>query len=209
MNRSTSTAKAIEESRRRFPSGKKFRVGWATLEVRRRGDIARTLRLYNPEQQMGILEAVATEMVDFISKEPKVPKPKNRNRIYIRGFGPAWRVSGKRDPAPGVVRLTPRLHGRRKSQRLSEHWRVERRGNRIYISNPTTYMRFVQGDRQTAQHKRTGWRTVGAAITHGRQVMRRLQRELLRLGKRMETTHITPARRLNGPRIRSYNIGGR
>jgi len=67
------------------------------------------------------------------------------------------------------------------SQRLASRWAVSRRngGLSVVVGNNATYARRVQGDRQTAYHKKTGWKTISDVAKAERPtVVRIIQREI-------------------------------
>lgn len=56
-----------------------------------------------------------------------------------------------------------------RSERLGSRWTVRSEtARRVVVANNASYAQLVQGDKQTAYHKETGWRTARDVVTRDR-----------------------------------------
>lgn len=114
------------------------------------------LKGHSLKQAMGtISEGVGRELTNFLQEYPARrygAKQVFKNARQRAGFFAALNRGEIRVPY-------------RRTMDLGRSWHTERRGSGAVVGNPRLYAPYVQSqERQTAMHKRTGWRTDVKAV---------------------------------------------
>lgn len=125
------------------------------------------------EQLKGLVRALRVAALYLKGKAASYPpstaaNSPQRERWYVRGYGPHWRTKG------GDV------HSRKTSQTLGRKWTVGAQNNGLtaVIGNNVTYGPYVQDPDQQASHmKAIGWKTTEEIVNENQTVVENFVRE--------------------------------